>query len=311
MTFSIFYDTEQAPITFDAAHYFCVATVNAEIKRATDIEYIIINNKWRKQTTRDNFYTEEKKAWRLRNIIARLPVLINPNAQVSILTKTDKFFRNGECFPPGYAPGRPAEFPIRWSDLAVIKSAGLDPQIFKSNNYALRIIDRLFLGRTTIVLSIRNADFNKDRDTNLSVAKDVYSHFSAVGFNVVVIPDQDDALGDRQYEKYEWQVFPQLAMDIQLRLAAYERAYFNVAWGGGHSSLLWLSKAAFRMFGAFSEGVYVADKKFWTSNGLVMGENPVFFSKNQYFDWLDGKYLSAEYIIGEIEEDIVALKSRG
>ena len=148
-------------------------------------------------------------------------------------------------------------------------------------------------------MTTRDSDFDPALDTQLDKRFTLYEHFRMKGHRVLVIPDQYDVLFPQKFKQYGWEVAPEAAMDLDLRLALHQMCHATISWAVGAAFLLWYSNARFLMFGGLNEQSAVADKRYYQSRavGITVGKQPSFFLTGQFTDWTPVADLLEEYLI--------------
>jgi hypothetical protein len=297
----IYYDLRVSPITFDSAVFLATAVGAGQLAGFSRFEVHIVANAFRNVTPRERSYDLAQKIWRLNNIVMRLARLI-PQVEGVGVWQGSELYLSPHRYPDNYDPNRPVATSYGFPGLLSVFKAGGDPQPFRASDYARAWAKNRLGGDETIVMAVRSGDFNQNRDANLVQWFELYKHLTQKGLKVVVIPDQFDVLFGRTAWQFGWDLAPEAAIDLDLRLALYQSCHANVAWTGGHTALMWLSKSRFIIFGSWNQSNYVSTSEWYESQGVPVGSHPPFLQKDrQVFDWREAGSVSTDYLVSESE----------
>lgn len=282
-----YYDMKVAPITFDFCNFIIAAAAYAIAKGRPDFDLVVIADAFRNLTPREQAYTLVERKWRIWNLITEI-VKIAPNiADFSLLQRPPASFKSNS-YPPNFHPtGSNA---IAYNKMPVIKlhSMGIDVRMFKASDYAKRAIDALIpnIGKKLIAITLRKSLIDSSRDSRLPDWIEFIKMLETRGYQVVIVPDQDDALGQRELNKYGWHVIDVASMSLDLRLAIYERAHMNYVTNGGMVDILVFTKAPFKWFSVIVEGHTMARAEYYTSMGMEYGSKYPWLDDNQEMLWI-------------------------
>lgn len=295
----VFYDVARAPLTFDAAVYLATACGTAQAAGFPTVDLTIVANSFRNLSIREKAYDLATRQWRLLNIVHRLATLL-PAVRSVILHRAGTLSLPEVRFPPYYDPRKPDKLPYSSLNLIHVFKNGGNVQPFRPSAYAAAWAETQFRARErAIVLSVRRSDFNHQRDASLDDWYELHRFLVAAGYEVLVIPDQADALQGGPIYGYDWRVCTPAALDLDLRLALYKHCHANLAWTGGHTSLMWLSRSRFRIFGCYHSENFLSNTDYFKEHGLEVGVQPPWFEPGQEYDWLDSKDVTRDYLIAE------------
>jgi hypothetical protein len=306
---NIYYDLRVAPITFDAAVYFAAAVARCRLAGFNCFDVHIVAPSFRSVSPRDKTYDAATKNWRLTNILSRIPKLIKGVENVH-LYYVDEIPARFPRFPESYNPADPKSFSYLFPELLAVHGMGGDVQVFSPSEFSCRWAQHVLGDDRTIVLTLRTADFDKIRDSNLDDWAYVYESLKSDGYRVVVVPDHMDCLFERRFSRYNWNVCSEAAIDLDLRLGLYTNALATIGSNGGHTAPLWLSSGRFMLFGTWNQASRLSNKEFLQRIGLIVGHQPVFFSDGQAFDWCEASLLNREYLSRACRDYIYSLKPR-
>lgn len=217
---------------------------------------IVVVDGDRQITGRDRQMSRARKRARLENIV--LPCMLRYVHLGSVTV----------------APERPADAHL----FAISKEGWLDTphDVLRASPWALGHVHRLWGGRREVVtLTVRDSDIDPARNTDQAQARMLVEDLKACGFDVVVVPDTESV----RRPDVGAEVFDAAAWSVDVRLAAYEQAAFNVFTTGGP----WVAAAldagvryaAFRMRVEQADGSddVCASAGYLTRVGLVDGHS--------------------------------------
>ena len=235
----------------------------------------ILFDKYRKLTDRDIATDEFQKKWRVSHILGKLPFLI-PEVDNLELTEDPLEEMRFPSFPPNYPrpPGDARFMPYACSNLTQFynnKAINLRP--FKASEGARALINNS-ISDNVITISLRTAKFHPVRNSNLDEWYKVYQELKKTKFKPIVIPDFEDYVGDKKFSKYDWEIYDPAVMDLDLRLALYEKAVDNLCINNGINGLLVFSDCKYHIFKFINYAVPATSEKFHKLNhGISWGEN--------------------------------------
>jgi len=99
----------------------------------------------------------------------------------------------------------------------------------------------------------------------------VYQELKKKKFRPIVIPCFDDYMGDKTFANYDWEIFDPAVIDVDLRLALYEKAFDNLCINNGPSTLITQSDCRYKYFKFVTEGVKNTSAE---HHKLLFGINP-------------------------------------
>ena len=288
MNLNTYYDLKYGPCTFDFATYLVLANAVRQSIKHESMSVTIVCDRFRKKTYRDHKLLETHKDWRVKHILSRLPFLI---PQVSNLDMVKKPLEEIKfpAFPGGYPP-HPQD--TTWTmpyGFKLLKNYFGNKEInlrpFRSSEGAKDLINTVF-NDNVITITLRTSKFEPLRNSNLSEWYKVYLELKKMKFRPIVIPDFDDYMGDQDFAKYDWEIYAPAVMDIDLRLALYEKSADNLCINNGTSTLLIFSDCRYHMFKIITEEGSATSPS-WLKNqiGIDINESPKFSTTDQQWIW--------------------------
>lgn len=288
-----YYDLRYGPLTFDFASFLVLSNALRQKLKLKYLSVQIINYHLRNLSIRERATSMAEKKFRVLNILCKLPHLIPEVIDFKLNNDSlDKI--NFPAFPGGYPPSPKQEFMLPYT-MNHLREFYNDDEInlrpFKSSEWANTLINNNF-DSNTISISLRNTKFDDIRNSNLEEWYKVYKTIKDSKYRPIIIPDIEDIMGEKKYLKFDWEVFIPASMDIDLRLALYERSFDNLAINNGTSSLLYFSNSFYKVFKFVTPGSNTANTDYHKKIlDINWGENLKFSSKNhQIIIWDQDSY---------------------
>ena len=293
MKLHTYYDLRYGPITFDFASFLVLSNALRQKLKLKYLSVQIINFQYRNRSKREKASSIAERKFRVLNILCKLPHLI-PEVIDFKLNNDNLDKINFPAFPGGYPPSQNQEFKLPYT-MDYLREFYNDDEInlrpFKSSDWANKLINNNF-DSNTITISLRTTKFDDIRNSNLEEWYKVYKTIKGGKYRPIIIPDIEDIMGEKKFSKFDWEVFIPASMDLDLRLALYERSFDNLSLNNGISSLLYFSNSFYKVFKFVTPGSNTAStehhKRFLDIN---WGENLKFSSKNhQTIIWDQDSY---------------------
>lgn len=280
-----YYDLKSSPITFDFIYFIAAAVAYAKSLGSNLIDVTLVADAWRVLTPREKKYTASDRIWRLWNLQAQI-VQITPNVRNFSIMHSPPEFINPDSYPVNYNPRSNYLTPYSVKNVVRFHELGIDVRCFNASRKAREIASKISIESGKFVtLTPRTAGFDSARDSCLSDWFEAYKKLVSDGYEVVVIPDQDDVLGAKRYSSFPWRVLPEVSMSLDLKLAFYQMASANVISSGGNIGPVIFSSAPFVIVKSVNEASPVATEGFHAAQGFPVGSQYPWFSKNQSFAW--------------------------
>ena len=280
------YDLQVAPITFNFAEFLVLANIECCNRGLTEYEILLVPRTFEEVLggEYDLIHDEASKAWRLRQIIMPL-VFMSPMCRgVRLLSNRGQIseaLQGVQVFPQAYSKNhwQVADHTRIYRELTC-GYIGLYP-----GDQSLGYIDRWIRvnanGRTVISLTIRQQKYDLKRNTRLQEAFIFLQWVKEQGFFPVIIPDTDAAPEGLQGGDGLC-VFGELAWNVELRAAFYQRAAMNFFMPNGSLGLaIFNQKVRYAIMG-YGNGVNAFDMM---RMGLKEGDNLRFASEGQFLVW--------------------------
>jgi hypothetical protein len=282
-----YYDMKTAPITFDFCHYIAAASGYAQTLGKSDFDLTIVADAYRNVTPREKAYTMVERQWRLWNLTFEITKIVPHLRNISVMQRPMKTV-SATAYPPGYHPVTNNNIPYSVQTCIQLHKHGCNMRIFRPSAYAVRAAEKLVPrtpGKKIITITVRKAGHDPSRDSSLDDWDKFIKILDERGYQVVVIPDQDDSLSDRTTLKYGWNVLEVTSMSLDLRLALYHHADMNYVTNGGMIGLFIYSTAPFMWFSVIVPGSPVASPEYYKNQGLDYGHKYPWLDDRQEMIW--------------------------
>ena len=296
---SAVYDLKFNPITFDFAVFLGIVEQNRIYLKACSIHLWIVIGEYRKKTDRDIFLSEDQKDWRVEHILLPLANRLPSVTKISIVP-------NLETRPTGYV--LPLEFPVKRVTPYVVAITNelfakkISPVCFEPSCYALDIVRNLFQNKKTVSITIRDSEIFKHRNTSYEEVVKMVNGFVEFGILPIVIPDHDSFLL-RRFPSELWPyLYPDAALDIDLRMAVACFSIINFGPSNGPVASLFLTKGVkifqYDLLKSNHTGMGVV-KGWELSNGFAVGQTFPWSENDSRLRWID---YTAENVLNDFSK---------
>lgn len=272
-TMTAVYDLSLSPPTYDFLSFLLEAE-RERIKRGhTHIDVVFIpgpKGGFRDDTLAPSQAAREGMLHRVCVSACRLLPSIR-----NVTVRKDRQDVSGDIFPAKWTPLTPR---ARYGNHYMVNAH----PILRATQSAKEFVASQSLGKY-VTITIRNAEYWPDRNSNIAEWKIVAKALEAKGFNVLWI---DDCANSSSV--FSW--------DLDFRLAAYEGAACNLGITNGPMELLRLSNAPYLWFRVVTETVLFTTIAYWENCGFKKGSQ---LSKNGITIWEDD---TADVILKAFDE---------
>lgn len=284
---SAIYDLRCSPITFDYCNFLAIAYMRAMSQGERFFDIVIRADSYRNLTPREKHYSLDEREWRLKNLILEVSKVTRACRNVSLNRDPHWITADRELIPEYNSVERHGTPYLLSHSIVTFKHTGIRPVVFRPSAYAMEAVRKLFGDAHPIItLSLRRAAFDVARNVDLDAWVGIQNAAKRMGFRVIVLPDQDDSLGERRTDSKAWQVFSPAAFSLDLRLAIMRHSSLNIVSSGGINAPLWYSDIDYVAFNIIHEGHYVADPDYIRkSTTLEIGDNLPWANPRQIFEW--------------------------
>ena len=288
MKLNVYYDLKYVPCTFDFATYLVLCNAIRQDMNLDSMAVNIICGEFRKRTARDHKTLDSHKNWRVHNILSRLPFLIPEVTDLDIIKRSiDRI--EFPAFPGGYPSEdtNSSHFPVSPKVLEhFVSNKAINLRPYRASEEAKKIINSTF-DDNVITITLRTSKHNPIRNSNLDEWYKVSQELKNSNFRPIIIPDFDDYMNEQDFAKYDWEIYAPAIIDLDLRLALYEKAYDNLCINNGTSVLLHYSDCKYRMFKIICDTDSTTPEFYKTITGLELEGKYEFATSDQHFIWED------------------------
>ena len=267
-----FYDFSCSPYSFDFA-VFLMAAQSAGCE-----EIILVPGKRMVKGPDGKPYEFQKctpgeQEYRLNGIIKGLC----PKAIECRTREEAKELWHEDCFPQGYTVERPIQ---AHTIAAILKQMKIMP--ITPNAEALeRATADGWNDPKMVVITIRDSHIKSGRNSTIEEWIKAADWMKSIGLVPVFVPDTEHP----DYVFGEHQSCPKAALDVQYRLAIYEKAYLNVGVNNGPMALNMFSRRPMLYFRPVTHGYYESTAEFWRKCGVPIRSQMPWFSICQRIVW--------------------------
>lgn len=294
-----FYDLSIYPATFDFGYFLMAAEIARQKAGLKSLRvYIVRPGRDATQRLPDGYVKvvdDDARAWRIPNVLVPILTLFPSVSAYSVLPDRIAASALREHLPnvfPG--PFHKDAVPTHLAHRSVNQELGLTPAALRPRASAegLRFIRQWTAaragGRKVVTITLRQYQYLPKRNSNMEAWVAFTRELDDKGYFPVIVPDTAIALEPPPAELSGTTVFPEVALNLALRMALYESAYLNLATNGGPTSLLILSdRCPFLMFKLVVPGVSMSSGEDFIKTGFTVGKDPPFLNVRQHIVWED------------------------
>lgn len=239
-----YYDLAVGPVSFDFVVFAIKAEMAREKAKADKLHLIIVPfergvaGMFRDKTA---FYDEHEMRWRLWNICVPAAQLLD--AHVTLAPDWTQAKRLAQvCWPSDWDRQTLKDRRHLVGDVITWNRGGAPVPELLPSMHAGRKVEEAFkrLGKPVVTMTLRST-YLKERNSDLGAWDRARRHIESKGYAVVILQDTDVALS-------QGNGYGELNLDV--RMACYDKAALNLQANNGAASLCWFGTAPYRMFGA-------------------------------------------------------------
>ena len=286
MRLNVYYDLKYAPASFNFGVYLVLANAVRQKIGAESMGVNIVADQYRKRTAREQDRPEAEMKFKVAHVLSKLPFLIPEVSSLDITTIPTTEIKR-PTFPFHY-PGRDNDLKqIPYSDGFLHEfygQEGINLRPFRATEQAKFFVDNLF-GNDVITIQLRTSHNMSARNSNLDEWYIVYQELKRLKFRPIVIPDFDDCMRNKDYKKYDWEVFEAAAFDHDIRLALSEKAVNNLTINHGANTPMIHSDCPYILFKWISATVETTVESHKKAFLINYGEDFKWAGTNQHLIW--------------------------
>ncbi len=291
-TLFAFYDLTVSPLSYDFVSFLIIAE-EARLKEALeDIHIVVVPFDEGVGHWNNTQFGLDHSMWRLNNVVFPLTRLLPSCKGFTICNSREQampFYKRpaGNIFPEGYTIERPIErHHTGWSVLAA--NSGRNLQHLRATpearNYARQWIEEHAGGRKVVALTLREARFTNNRDSDPGVWSAFARQLTEKGFFPVILRDIDTALESPPREYQEFTFFPEGVFNLELRLGLYEEAHICAFVANGPAQVCFYNKNIPFLYQVTGDWLNDSPTPF-NRIGIDVGDHSPFANRFQRWIW--------------------------
>ncbi len=240
------FDLGFTPVTFDIMNFLVFA--NLWTLRAGFAGYHLVlvmgpDGRFRDLTPKDKALDDDEKVWRVRHVLMSHAHIAKRCLGVSFFDRREdlanllRAVHPDQLFPPNYTVAEP-KTAFMLADLFRIEPTAQELDTFAAHPSVLRKVDDwLSRGAPTgkpVTLTLRVSTIESARNSDVDAWLQAAARIRDAGFDPIIIPDTDLVTSGQDVGAFgDIPVFAMGAIDLELRIALYQRALVNLADNGG------------------------------------------------------------------------------
>lgn len=261
-----YYELAKSPPTHDVCNWL-VRCEEERIKSGEDSLHIRFVPGVRDQSPRDRFYSQDRRYWRIQQLLTPIAWCLPSVTDVSISQGTQTLKYHG--------PGSPK------------------PPVFKASKTALDIA-RKALPPKPVTINLRNSLFELQRNTDNDEWGVVAQWLQDRGYSPVIVPDAEADMEGR-YQDLPFFNYRAAAYHPAIRLACYELSVTNLFICSGVQLMAMYCDINLHSFKTYLPGIQAMSKEWHARNGW----GPMHKWANKSVYWEPD---SADFIISKLEK---------
>lgn len=252
------YDLAIAPITFDFMHFAVISEMARAANKFDYVHFVFTLNaerQWRMHTPKDKALSVEDKMYRLRNIIQPIAEMIPSYAGHSIYLDRIEAAKELAAlipqmiFPPQYHVNNPSSMfmleqvmdvyrQCKDQELDVTPDCLVPSAVGKDKAFQWCKTNDVDVNKL-VTITVRQWDVEPDRNTNIESWKRFAKNIQKDGWQPVFLVDTDQAMIHDAGSLKDMKIYWPGPINLELRLALYDLAAYNLSHNGGPAALNW------------------------------------------------------------------------
>ena len=303
-TLYAFYDLQVAPVTFDASWFAVAADHRRKQLGLSHIHFIIIPGNFHgfreERAQYEASIDTATRSWRLHHVVLPLLTLTPCFSGYSMLPSRHMVNSYLQCdtggqaiYPEHYEPGLPVSH--HPSELLQPDTTHISGPILgtlqspvQGLRYLKRWTDSRLQSRRLITITLRNYEFMKERNSNLSAWVDFARRLDQNLYLPVFILDTEGTLDQLSKELEGFEIFREASWNVPLRMSLYETSYLNLGVNNGPMFMCALNKhTRLLIFKLITASVPQSTEQLIASLGFEIGGQLPFGTSFQKLVWED------------------------
>src|SRR5262245_54335755 len=316
-TLFAFYDLQVSPITFDFL-WFLVGADLERRRRGLDAVHVVIvpgraGGLRREREDYENVVDAEARAQRISNILLPACPLLPTCAGVThAASRRHAGFIRAALASHLYPQGYESVLPVFAGSRECLQKAGPDmPHIpsLRATTDSLRVVDRWAAShagsRRIVIITLRNYAYAPARNSNMPAWIAFARSLDAARFIPVFVPDLEQTLNGQMQELQGYTVLGEVAWNLGLRMALYERAYVSMGVNTGPMGLCWLNaRTNYATLKMAPANVPQTSPAFYRELGFEPGRSLPFATSTQELVWVDDTLVAIQRAFIRITERV-------
>lgn len=257
------YDFSVSPFSYDFLSFICMARVLG----CNHTVFVPGERAYQK-------CSPEEQKFRLEHLLIPLARM---SGEVTVCKTREEAKEYLPTFPVGYTVEKPIQAHMFGQLIRSGRARWLDP-----SEKALKEAEKLLGGRSPVTITIRESKIRPLRNSRIGEWLKVAQWLKDEGLDPLFIPDTDNLQG---YEGFDSCV--EAALDPDVRMAIYSKAYLNLGIGNGPMGLCIFQKYPYLIFRFQNEAFNEQSAAFLTANSLKPGSQFPWANNSQRIVWED------------------------
>ena len=323
-TLRVFYDLGREPLTFDYLFFLVAADLKRRAMGLDAIQLIFVPGEkggfraeW---PDYERIVDRESRRWRISNLLLpSLQMLPSCTGHVCCQTRreADLLARLARhVYPENYkseSPDTQGYAVTAHQEVMAAGQAGKRVSVLTGGEQARRFVDQWLMprsrGRKVVSITLREYGYQKERNSNVTAWTAFARGLDPEEYFVVFIRDLECAMAPATGLFDDLTIFEGAPLNLELRMALYERSYLNLGTSSGPMGLCRLNeKTPYLIFRLLTPGLPQATTEWLTNLGIEIGaERHSFATPYQRLVWEDDEL---DVIRREFKTMCEALESR-
>jgi tetratricopeptide (TPR) repeat protein len=249
MTLLAIYDLAVSPTSYDFTTFLALADLERRRADATAMHVIFV------PAAGEGFWSNEaldvdQKRWRIRNMLVPLCWLWPSCHGVTVLTERDDAKRwlgriRGPIFPVGYRLDRPVVEAFLWAAATAEYVCGENLPPWTAPAQAQAFVQQWLgaraLGKRVVAITLREARYHSEINSNIAAWAAFARSLDPRRYLPVIIRDTEASFDQTPKDLEGLTIFPEAALNVELRAALYEQSFIGLSVGTGPMQLQWLN----------------------------------------------------------------------
>jgi hypothetical protein len=314
------YDLSAGPVTFDFIYFLMMAEHFRATTGRLGLFVLFVpapGDGFRRASPRDHFLTQDRKLWRLLNLLAPCAALVPHCVGMHVCaSRADaaELLREAapdRVFPPQFSLDNPT-CPYSLPQILQCAQHGPDIRALRAPPLAAALVQRwlreLGGGKPVVSITLRQSDFQPARNSDLAAWRQFAGACTRMGFHPVFIPDTESLLNGQQAALDGFTTLALPALSVGYRLAIYETCFLNMLTNNGPAALcMFHPSARSQIFKMIVASVPTCSAQFFISQGLLPGAQLPFAGAGQTITWQDDDADSLERSFVAAVEAVLAV----